>query len=144
MGIEHSSAAALVDFCDCDDCKKQRGQHVTLAEKPAQPPETKTFTIRTFDFEKLKVHRSELVGLGFKLDPINQSRGWKQDRLPEGMFYTRISGAPSLFEEHWDRLTKWDQEQENRDKEREEYWAGRWIADTCELLVFLESHANHD
>lgn len=96
---------------ECNDC---------IAARAPEPPEQAfgqpenlddwhLFTIRSDNATALSRHRRDMESLGFRVGPVEKSRGWAESRLPPGWFYfsARIRKA-ALSAEDFDSLCEWD------------------------------------
>lgn len=67
------------------------------------------FAIRSWNRNQLESHREHCLTLGCKCDVIETSRGWKEDLLPAGMFYFRLSYDETRYAIR-EYLDRWDRE----------------------------------
>lgn len=100
--IGHSPAAALVDACDCDRCKRGRGHKDYLND-------WWLFTIRSRDIEALKSHRKEMQNDGWNAGPIEIADSWS-GHAGKFIFSASIPKA-AVSEAELEQLSRWDRSQ---------------------------------
>lgn len=104
-GYDHSATAAILGFCQCEDC---------VASVPSEPLVKNTddwhlWTIRSPNSSALREHRNEMVKLGFHVGPFEISDG--SFGIPKG-WLTFNASIPKgmLSDEEYTDLGKWDRE----------------------------------
>lgn len=107
---DHSPCAALLGICECSECVTEDPQSNCTDHATEIPvDELHMFTIRSPDAKALAVHRSNMLAMGFAVGPIEISRGWRQDCLPEGIFnFSASIPKAALSDRDFAKLVEWD------------------------------------
>lgn len=107
---DHSAAAALFGICECRECS-QANQDSETDDVPRieNTDDWHLWCIRSFDLLAIRRHRTNMIGMGFAVESIENSRGWKEDCLPRGMFYFKARILKNaLSQSDFMRLVEWD------------------------------------
>ena len=111
MGYAHSECAAMLGFCECDECVSARTPMPTCLtpKETMNLDEWYLWGIRSEDVALLRSHRRDMLDMGFTVGPIEISRGWAESSLPSGWFYFDAKiPRMALSEEQFESLCAWD------------------------------------